>query len=243
MAALVPHVAGWYGKIPALGDFASRRLPQRFISLWDAWLQRGLAASRACLQDRWLDVYLNGPIWNFALLPGVCDKHAWIGTLMPSVDKVGRHFPLTIALELEAHPEVIGTLFGARAWFDAIGQVALSCLDVNCAPALLEMRLSELPFPDYPSADGLEYTAMRKLDSWWTTPSATALELPLSANESLEEVFHAAALNQFARTGGDKTIWWSETTAGSSTKLLAFHGLPSEHEFSLLLDAPDCLPV
>ena len=29
---------GWYGKLPASGDFATRRLPPSFIEPWDAWL-------------------------------------------------------------------------------------------------------------------------------------------------------------------------------------------------------------
>ena len=36
--------AGWYGKLPGLGDFAMRRLPPEFVSHWDAWLQSGLHA-------------------------------------------------------------------------------------------------------------------------------------------------------------------------------------------------------
>ena len=28
-------IPGWYGKIPSLGDFASRRLPQSFVAAWD----------------------------------------------------------------------------------------------------------------------------------------------------------------------------------------------------------------
>ena len=58
-------VAGWYGKIPSLGDFASRRLPTEFIKPWDAWLQGSMAASRQILADRWLDLYLDQP--NVAL--------------------------------------------------------------------------------------------------------------------------------------------------------------------------------
>ena len=242
MTAPADRVAGWYGKIPALGDFASRRLSQRFVNAWDAWLQRGLAASRATLQEQWLEVYLNGPIWNFALLPGVCDENAWIGTLMPSVDKVGRHFPLTIALEIEPHPEIMATLIAEREWFAAIDLIALGCLDINCTPEHLEVRLAELPFPPYPVSE-LEGVANRMLDTWWAASSGASLALQLPASESMADVFNAAALNQFARNKDGKSIWWSDTTSTASTQLLAFHGLPSEYEFAMLLDVPDQLPV
>ena len=31
-------VPGWFGKLPGLGDFASRRLPDTFVAAWDRWL-------------------------------------------------------------------------------------------------------------------------------------------------------------------------------------------------------------
>ena len=39
---------GWFGKLPGMGDFAHRRLPEPFRSAWDRWLQqRPGAAARA----------------------------------------------------------------------------------------------------------------------------------------------------------------------------------------------------
>ena len=51
---------GWYGKIPSLGDFVSRRLPASFIDIWDTWLQKAMATSREQLGEHWLDLYLLG---------------------------------------------------------------------------------------------------------------------------------------------------------------------------------------
>ncbi|MGO8543079.1 TagF domain-containing protein, partial [Rhizobium leguminosarum] len=28
----------WFGKLPGMGDFAHRRLPQDFLAAWDQWL-------------------------------------------------------------------------------------------------------------------------------------------------------------------------------------------------------------
>ena len=88
--------AGWYGKLPVLGDFAQRRLPPEFVEAWDAWLAKGLAEWQA-RDDAWLDSYLSGPSWRFILTPGVLGASAWAGVLMPSCDRVGRYFPLGIA--------------------------------------------------------------------------------------------------------------------------------------------------
>ena len=113
MASEFEGVPGWYGKIPYLGDFASRRLSQQFILEWDNWLQHSMTASRTMLGPDWLDTYLMSPIWRFVLLPGVIGESVWAGLLMPSVDKVGRHFPLTIAIPLEPRPGILATVIAA----------------------------------------------------------------------------------------------------------------------------------
>jgi type VI secretion system protein ImpM len=66
----VSAIAGWYGKLPALGDFASRRLAPEWIAQWDGWLAAGLHQLRVDAPDTWLNDYLASPAWRFALLPG-----------------------------------------------------------------------------------------------------------------------------------------------------------------------------
>lgn len=230
--ALGPAIAGWYGKLPALGDFASRRLPAAFITPWDDWLQRVLAASRASLQERWLDTYLNGPLWNFALLQGACGERAWAGAIMPSMDKVGRHFPLTIALELAPVPSLLGTLLGAQDWYTAIARAALDCRDLVDAPERLEQRLAQHPFPTAAAPPA----AMAALGAWWNSREEAPIALALGASETLQGIFSGAALDQLARCPSARSIWWTTPTPGVHTLLLAFPGLPSELDFPILLE-------
>jgi type VI secretion system protein ImpM len=95
---------GWHGKLPSLGDFASRRLDAAFIDAWDSWLAAGLLGLRERNPAGWLDAYLASPSWRFLLMPGVLPGAAgaqgWAGVLMPSVDRVGRYFPFTIVQPL-----------------------------------------------------------------------------------------------------------------------------------------------
>lgn len=93
-----PGAPGWYGKLPSLGDFASRRLPPLFVEPWDHWLADGLASWRDSDPD-WLDAFLAAPTWRFALGADVpfMRSPGYAGVLMPSVDRVGRYFPLTVA--------------------------------------------------------------------------------------------------------------------------------------------------
>jgi len=124
---------GFYGKLPSLGDFASRRLPQDFISSWDKWLQSSLATSREILDEQWLQHYLTSPIWRFALSPGLVGKDAWIGIVMPSVDRVGRYFPLTIACKVPNDVSLMHLFTEACDWFENLESVAITALENDLA--------------------------------------------------------------------------------------------------------------
>src|SRR5919108_3251464 len=93
---------GIYGKLPSHGDFLRRRVPPEFLTPWDEWLQAGIAASRTALAQQWVDVYLTSPVWRFALSARACGRAAIAGLMAPSVDRVGRFFPLTLMWRLPA---------------------------------------------------------------------------------------------------------------------------------------------
>ncbi len=125
-AASVP---GFFGKIPSKGDFLTRRLPDEFVGPWDAWLQNGIAESKAAMQGEWLPAYLNGPIWRFALSRGLCGGGLWAGVLMPSVDRVGRYFPLTVAVRVEGPDAPFHAVRQMDAWMLAAEDAMLDVLE------------------------------------------------------------------------------------------------------------------
>lgn len=229
---------GWYGKIPSLGDFISRRLPTSFIDIWDTWLQRIMATSRQQLGEHWLDLYLTSPIWRFILMPDTCDNtKIWTGILMPSVDKVGRHFPLTIATEIEPSPGAVLSILSAQEWYAAIEQVALASLDINISPDDLDQSLAEHP-PLILSVKSCS-TYDQELGHWWqssprTCGNHTSLSLPTV--NSLVEVFNEASQDVFSRIGLGKSIWWQVDFETDKTQLHCFTGLPSENNFAALLN-------
>ncbi|PUA26846.1 MAG: type VI secretion-associated protein [Cellvibrio sp. 79] len=127
---------GLFGKLPAHGDFIYRDLPSHFINAWDTWLQGFVASSQQQLGEAWLDIYLTSPIWRFAISDGVIDGLSWAGILLPSVDRVGRYFPFSIATKIPATANPF-LIIQQQAWFDAIEQLALSALSGH-------MQLEEL---------------------------------------------------------------------------------------------------
>ena len=138
-----PPAPGFFGKVPSHGDFVARRLPAAFVSVWDGWLQAGLADSRERLGADWLAAYLYSPIWRFALDAGVCGPQAWAGLMMPSVDRVGRYFPLTIGLPLDD----LG-LVPDEVWYAGVETLALSGLDPGFSLVAFDAALLALAAPN-----------------------------------------------------------------------------------------------
>ncbi len=150
---------GFYGKVATRGDFVGRRLPRAFLDPWDQWLQTSLACSQDQLGDRWLEVYLTSPVWRFALAPGVCGDAGWVGILLPSVDRVGRYFPLTIARPTAGGATALAALSCWSGWLDTAERLGLSALDeafdleafdqavADGGPAAAEVDAAEAP-PD-----------------------------------------------------------------------------------------------
>jgi type VI secretion system protein ImpM len=141
-----PGAAGWFGKMPALGDFASRRLPAEWIEGWDGWLQHELVRSRAALGDEdWLSLYLVAPVRRFWLAPRLLTPPAWLGVLMPSVDGVGRHFPFTLATAMPpGHDELVDALANDN-WLEAADAVARQVLDPAFDVRSLEGAVLQMP--------------------------------------------------------------------------------------------------
>ncbi len=138
------NTPGFYGKLPVVGDFVSRQLPNDFILSWDKWLQSSLAVSKEKLAGDWMQAYLTSPIWRFALSPGLCGNDAWLGIVMPSVDRVGRYFPLTIACKVPSHYSLIDFFVKAKHWFNAAEAVAISALEDDLSIIDFEQMVQEI---------------------------------------------------------------------------------------------------
>ncbi|WP_337263372.1 MULTISPECIES: type VI secretion system-associated protein TagF [unclassified Serratia (in: enterobacteria)] len=85
---------GWYGKIPSCGDFVQRRLPATLVNQWAHWFQSGLAARQLSAPRDGLYSLLGAPMWSFVLPATLGTPFAQLGYLLPSQDRVGRHYPL-----------------------------------------------------------------------------------------------------------------------------------------------------
>ncbi len=159
-------IAGFFGKLPSRGDFVRTDLPADFIAPWDIWCQRMMAESRRVLDDRWEAAWLQAPVWRFALPQGGCGEGAVLGVWLPSVDCVGRHFPLTIAAVAAcALPELV---VQAGGFLEHAEQAGRDALTLALDPADLTRRVADAvqlaPVPD---------AALQTQMGWWTEGSPT----------------------------------------------------------------------
>ncbi len=163
-----PPAAGWFGKIPALGDFASRRLPPEFVESWDHWLSEELFGAQQALGANWLESYLNAPVWRFALRPGALDAQHWFGVLTPSVDRIGRQFPLTFAASF------VPDLDSLHRWWSTLVTVAMRAKEADCDADALESALLVAPAIEDPGPPAESFDS-RVAPAWAAAATGASL--------------------------------------------------------------------
>lgn len=121
----------WFGKLPTLGDFASRRWPPSLLEAWDGWLASEIQAQQHRMGNAWVNAYLQSPTWRFVLPAhalGTAQQRPMAGVLMPSVDKVGRYFPLTVACWLDHLPTSAAQAQALCEWLQRSDDLAADAL-------------------------------------------------------------------------------------------------------------------
>jgi type VI secretion system protein ImpM len=242
LASDVATVPGWYGKLPSLGDFASRRLEADFIEPWDLWLGEAMQAQRDAMGEGWLDAYLQSPPWRFVLMPGVLSgfdpERILAGVLMPSVDRVGRYFPLTIAATLAGLPESSAAYEELLAWLHRLEDAALDALQDDWTIEQLENALAELAPPATSvaaPADALEPIRAALAEALNGTGSFVAIDAVASRTalaSLLIGMMPAAAVATPATIGpplSGTALWLADNP--DHPQLLVSKGLPGNDDF------------
>lgn len=141
---------GFHGKLPARGDFIGHGLPRTVIEPWDNWLARALSEAVRRLGPGWERLFRSAPAWRFALPGGLCGEAPLIGILMPSTDKVGRHYPFTVLASLPGMTDLALVPGGCAEWFTRAEAVVADACRAGADVAALPARLAILgrPIPD-----------------------------------------------------------------------------------------------
>jgi type VI secretion system protein ImpM len=228
---------GFYGKLPSHGDFLRRRVSDAFVGVWDPWLQDCVAASRSALGDRWLDVYLTSPAWRFAGAAGLCGPSPVAGLVVPSVDRVGRYFPLTLVAALPPDVSLVSAASQLGAFFDdaerlVIETLAAERVDVETFDDHL-MQLAEARAPGTLAPPvALDRAAAAVLNdhaqACWQIPIGSPAQLAPALDELLSQRL-SAVYDPLA-------LWWTSGSSIVEPSCLIARGLPHPETFAALLD-------
>ena len=213
---------GFYGKLPARGDFVLRNLPRSFIDPWDDWLQEAMTTSRSQLGEHWLRSYLTSPVWRFALSAGLCGEQALAGMMIPSVDRVGRYFPLSIVALLPASVELLD-IIEQKTWFEDAESLILTGLDDNLDFARFADQVEELEFPPLPDRSK---PVVAEHPQWYCAVPDFAL---------LPQLRRALTPALLTRVFANYSVWWTQGSEHVDSCVLLSRGLPSVDSFAALL--------
>ena len=211
---------GLFGKYPGKRDFLALNLPRGVADVIEPWLQKAVAISRERLGRRWQDYYFIHPIWSFRLGAGITGSDC-IGALMPSVDGVGRCFPLCILAHAPA-----GTAFPLHGdipgeWTGDLHARLLSALSEDEVPDP-ESLLAGLGDP--PPAAMPE--GMIKLAGGYALTGEGGEDDDLSARFAAAEVFAAAR---------GRALFWTEGGQYVPPRILSFAGMPDPALYTMMM--------
>ena len=216
---------GLYGKTPTKRDFIAIKAPREFLDLWEPWMQGGLSASRQALGDSWQETFLTAPIWRFWLGAELCGRTV-LGAFMPSLDGIGRYFPLTLlALPRDGGAIPPPEFDPQDGWFSVVEEYLLSTLDQQVSFEALAAGLERLVSP---SDDAL---VARRSDM-------VGFEGGLVAQvhqRGLTDVFGAMRLADHADIYAAATFWWTIGGEGYAPLALIGRRMPPPFQFTQML--------
>jgi type VI secretion system protein ImpM len=216
---------GLFGKLSAKRDFIALATPRTFLEVWEPWVQASLSASRHQLGDRWQQVFLTTPVWRFWLGAAICGSTV-AGAIMPSLDGVGRYYPLTLhAVGDTGAPIVPPDIDAQDEWFNVGENFLLSTLDRDTAFEDISSALDRLPVPRTQVRDEHEKRIIPLGEGMVGMISAAdGFSASLSSLRAASPEVYAAA-----------SFWWTSGGGDFPPLVLSCRGLPDPYRYSTLL--------
>jgi type VI secretion system protein ImpM len=216
---------GLFGKIGAKRDFIAIATPRSFLEAWEPWVQAGLSASRHQLGPGWQQAFLTAPVWRFWLGAAICGTTV-TGAIMPSLDGVGRYYPLTLhAATGEGVALPPPNIDSQDEWFRQAETFLLSTLDRAATFEQISDALDRLAVPRLQEtvADGPPITLL----------GAAAMGKP-STVDAFAGSFAALCVAN-PQVYAAASFWWTAGGEGFPPMTLCCRGLPDPFHYSMLL--------
>jgi type VI secretion system protein ImpM len=177
------------------------------------------------LGPQWAEIYNRAPIWRFWLGADFCGE-AMIGAFAPSVDGVGRYFPLAVFVgegqESLAPPE----LDANDRWCEAAEAILLDALEPDGSLESIARKIAAMPAPSLQSRSS-EVAGLEEL------PEGGVLMRGIDRQWSL--AFLAARRFGYRRIFASQSFWWTIGGEGFPPLALSLVGLPPATRFADML--------
>jgi len=227
---------GFFGKLPAVGDFVRRRVGDGLVAAWDDWLQSAVSASRDALGDGWLELYLTAPMWRFFAPAGVLDDLPVAGVLFPSVDRVGRYFPFTVFARLPERSSGVVVADRCSTWFERVEDLVLAQLEDE--GHTVEEIDEALAATAEPLVAALHAVPAHLGTTRFEDPDARLTgcrHLPLGERVDIGPTALAWLGQLIERSEPAAMLWWSSGSATVQPSWLITRGLPTPRAFAAML--------
>jgi len=216
---------GIYGKLPSKRDFVVHNMPRPFLNVWENWLQSAVAASHNQLGDSWHEAFLSAPIWRFWMGSKICGTSV-AGAMMPSVDRVGRYFPLTLCAcapdGARIDPPVVNPM---EEWYRPVEDALLRALDESFQGEAEEL-IAELIFPPLEDVPAPPANAHTVVDGMlvWTLPGLRPEEtLRMFRSREIETLY------------APRSYWWTSGGERHPPQVVIATEMPNPFHFGAFL--------
>lgn len=211
---------GWYGKLPAAGDFLHRRMPHELQVWWDRWMNNGLIVFRRH-PDVMTRLYAVAPVWNFLIPATLGVDELQMGCLAPSCDRVGRYYPICVTLRLPVAAYSSALLDGAAAWYWQCGSSLLRAIRHGTSPDQLDDELRR------GARHGFAPPARGGVDDILSVLGAHAVGAPGAAagdGGPAPQMLNWPELPLCFNPQGNMSYWWTNQSDASPLRMVAHGG-------------------
>lgn len=214
---------GWYGKIPGVGDFASRGVSRETLEILDNWVQDGLLSLERSTEE-WLSPFLNSPVWNMIVPAGKLSRLPMIGCIAPSCDRIGRGFPLTLMLSGPESTAFCSLIKQSTDWLTCTREILQQAIKGKYLPDQFDQRVREMTANAWselaeplswgvgPASDILDIIGL---------PDTNAITVPLASG-----VLPWPELPSFFSDQKDLSYWWATPTPNHPGTIPVIHKGP-----------------
>jgi type VI secretion system protein ImpM len=216
---------GLFGKLSAKRDFIALATPRSFLETWEPWIQGCMSASQHKLGPAWQQAFLTAPLWRFWLGESLMGATA-LGVFMPSVDGIGRYYPLTLLALADSSCSIPPPDLAAQdQWFAAAEEFLLLTLDRSKSFEDISATLDALPPPQVEptlcSSEGIMCLGDHMVG---TMTAGSTFQGALAALRQSHHGTTAAA-----------SYWWTEGGGDFPPMALACRGLPDPFFYTNML--------